>query len=110
MQLTLIIASKDRAEYLDQALRSLCEQIGAPSFEVIVVDNGSTDATPQIVERARDAYGFEISYVYEERPNRAAARNRGISVAQGDIALFLDDDVWLPAGISRSARASAQRP
>ena len=97
-RLSVIIASKDRAGYLDPALRSMSEQVAAPSFEVIVVDNGSSDATPQVVERARDAYGFEISYLYEERPNRAAARNRGISVAQGEIVVFVDDDVWLPVG------------
>ncbi|MBV9277544.1 MAG: glycosyltransferase family 2 protein, partial [Candidatus Eremiobacteraeota bacterium] len=98
MQITVIIASKDRAAYLDQALRSLSEQIGDPAFDVIVVDNGSSDATPQVVEHAREAYGFEISYLYEERPNRAAARNRGIATAQGELALFIDDDVWLPPG------------
>ncbi|MBV9973442.1 MAG: glycosyltransferase family 2 protein, partial [Candidatus Eremiobacteraeota bacterium] len=81
-QVSVIIASKDRAAYLDQALRSLSEQIGDPSFEAIVIDNGSSDATPQVVDRAREAYDFEISYLYEERPNRAAARNRGITVAQ----------------------------
>ncbi|MBV8363229.1 MAG: glycosyltransferase family 2 protein [Candidatus Eremiobacteraeota bacterium] len=97
-QVSVIIASKDRAAYLDQALRSLSEQIGDPSFEAIVIDNGSSDATPQVVDRAREAYDFEISYLYEERPNRAAARNRGITVAQGDLALFVDDDVWLPPG------------
>ena len=102
MQLSVIIASKDRAGYLDQALRSLSEQIDAPPFEAIVIDNGSSDATPQVVERARDACGFEISYLYEERPNRAAARNRGIGVAEGEIAVFIDDDVWLPAGFLAS--------
>ncbi|MBV9149925.1 MAG: glycosyltransferase family 2 protein, partial [Candidatus Eremiobacteraeota bacterium] len=112
MRLSVIIASKDRAGYLDQALRSISEQVGAPSFEVIVVDNGSSDATPQVVERARDAFGFEISYLYEERPNRAAARNRGISIAQGEVALFVDDDVWLPAGFleAHDRAQSGRRP
>ncbi|MBV8727607.1 MAG: glycosyltransferase family 2 protein [Candidatus Eremiobacteraeota bacterium] len=110
-RLSIIIASKDRAGYLDQALRSISEQVGAPSIEVVVVDNGSSDATPQVVERARDAYDFEISYLYEERPNRAAARNRGISVAQGEIALFVDDDVWLPPGfLDAHDRAHGRRP
>ncbi|MBV8688520.1 MAG: glycosyltransferase, partial [Candidatus Eremiobacteraeota bacterium] len=110
MQITVIIASKDRAAYLDQALRALSEQIGDPAFDVIVVDNGSSDATPQVVEHAREAYGFEISYLYEERPNRAAARNRGIATAQGELALFIDDDVWLPPGfLNAHAQAHAGR-
>ena len=110
MQLSVIIASKDRAAYLDQALRSLSEQIGAPSFEAIVVDNGSADATPQVVEHARDSYGYEIAYLFEERPNRAAARNRGISIAQGEVVVFVDDDVWLPPGfLAAHAHAHGRR-
>ncbi len=108
MRASIIIATKDRAGYLDQALRSLSEQIGAPLFEVIVVDNGSTDATPQVVERARDAYDFEVSYVFEERANRGAARNRGIAVAAGDFVIFVDDDVWVPGGFV-AAHAAAQK-
>jgi glycosyltransferase involved in cell wall biosynthesis len=96
--MSIVIATKDRAEYLDRALQSFSHQIGAPTFEVVVVDNGSTDATSQVVERAKASYPFEVSYVYEERPNRGAARNRGIAAAQGHLVLFCDDDVYAPAG------------
>ena len=99
MRLSIVIATKDRAEYLDRALASFSKQIGAPSFEVVVVDNGSADATAQIVDRAKAAYSFEIAYVFEERPNRGAARNRGIAVAQGHLVLFCDDDVYAPPGL-----------
>lgn len=98
MRLSIIIATKDRAEFLDRALESLGKQIGAPSFEVIVVDNGSQDATPQVVERARAQQPYELVYLYEERPNRGAARNRGIAVAGGHLVLFCDDDVYAPPG------------
>lgn len=98
MRITVVIATKDRAEYLDRALESFGKQIGAPSFDVVVVDNGSTDATPQIVEHARSNQPYEIAYVYEERPNRGAARNRGIAAAQGHLVLFCDDDVYAPPG------------
>src|SRR5947209_567269 len=80
MRFSVIIATKDRAEHLDRALESLGKQIGAPEFEVVVVDNGSTDATPLVVERARSQQPYELVYVFEERPNRGAARNRGIAV------------------------------
>lgn len=98
MRLSIIIATKDRAAYLDRALESFRKQIGAPDFEAVVVDNGSTDPTPEIVERARAHQPYEVTYVYEERPNRAAARNRGIAVATGDVVVFCDDDVIAPPG------------
>ena len=98
MRISIVIATKDRAEYLDRALESFGKQIGAPSFEVVVVDNGSTDATPHVVEHAKAAQRYEITYVYEERPNRGAARNRGIAAAQGHLVLFCDDDVYAPPG------------
>ncbi|MDQ2871800.1 MAG: glycosyltransferase family 2 protein, partial [Candidatus Eremiobacteraeota bacterium] len=94
--LSVIIATKDRAAYLDRALESFSKQIDAPPFEVVIVDNGSTDATPQVVDRAKRQYPFEVTYVFEERPNRAAARNRGIAVALGGLVVFCDDDVYAP--------------
>ncbi|PZR57873.1 MAG: hypothetical protein DLM50_04895 [Candidatus Meridianibacter frigidus] len=101
-RISVVIATKDRAAYLDAALRSLAEQIDAPAFEVVVVDNGSQDATAQIVERARSLLPFDVTYVYEERPNRGAARNRGITVAAGELIAFVDDDVWMPPGFLRA--------
>ena len=106
MRVSVIIATKDRAAYLDRALESFSKQIGAPSFEVIVVDNGSADATPHVVERAKAAYAYEIGYVYEERPNRGGARNRGIAAAQGHLALFCDDDVYAPPGFLAAHEAA----
>lgn len=98
MRISVIIATKDRAGYLEAALRSIRAQIGAPAFEVVVVDNGSTDETRAVVERARAESTFELQYVFEERPNRGAARNRGIALARGEICVFVDDDVFVPAG------------
>jgi glycosyltransferase involved in cell wall biosynthesis len=106
MRLSIVIATKDRAEYLDRALASFGKQIGAPPFEVIVVDNGSTDATAQVVERAKKVCPFEVDYVFEERPNRAAARNRGIAVARGHLVLFCDDDVYAPPGFLAAHEAA----
>ncbi|MDQ6932305.1 MAG: glycosyltransferase [Candidatus Eremiobacteraeota bacterium] len=98
MRFSIVIPTKDRADYLERALRSLAEQVRAPSYEVIVVDNGSRDSTAQVVRDARESMQPAVQYVFEERPNRAAARNRGVAVAQGHIILFVDDDVWLPPG------------
>lgn len=98
MRISIVIATKDRAAYLERALESFGKQIGAPSFEVIVVDNGSTDGTRELIERARIGSAFPVSSIYEAQPNRGAARNRGIAAAQGHLVLFCDDDVYAPPG------------
>ena len=106
MQMSVVIATKDRAAYLDRALQSLGKQIGAPPFEAVVVDNGSTDATAHVVEHAREHQTYEITYVYEERPNRGASRNRGVAAAQGRLVVFCDDDVYAPPGFLAAHHAA----
>jgi GT2 family glycosyltransferase len=98
MRFSIIIATKDRAEYLARALASLENQIGAPSFEVIVVDNGSSDGTKAVTDDQAARGVYPVRYVFEPEPNRGKARNRGIAVAQGYLVLFVDDDVQLPPG------------
>ena len=90
-----MIATRNRATYLERALASLQAQREAPPFETIVVDNGSTDGTRELVERT--ARGLEsLRYVAWPFPNRGQARNRGVAVAAGRYLLFCDDDVQLP--------------
>jgi glycosyltransferase involved in cell wall biosynthesis len=98
MRFSLVIPTRDRALYLEQTLDSLRAQRAAPAFEVVVVDNGSKDATKAVVERARARCAFPVTYVDEPQPNRARARNRGIAVVRGELVVFCDDDVALPAG------------
>jgi GT2 family glycosyltransferase len=97
VKLSIVIATKDRAEYLERALASLEMQASPPPFETIVVDNGSTDATPGIVQAAVARGLLDVRTVHVPEPNRGAARNAGVAVATGDIVLFVDDDVILPA-------------
>jgi glycosyltransferase involved in cell wall biosynthesis len=94
--LSVVVATKDRAPFLERAIESLERQAGAPPFELIVVDNGSTDGTADVVRRASER--LASVYIYEPEPNRGAARNRGIARASGDVVVFIDDDVWLPDG------------
>jgi glycosyltransferase involved in cell wall biosynthesis len=97
VQFSVVIATKDRVRYLERALDSLQRQTGAPPFEVVVVDNGSTDATSQSVREY--ARGFPaVRCLAVPQPNRGKARNRGVSAARGRYILFCDDDVKLPAG------------
>ncbi len=95
MDCSVVIATKDRARYLQCALVSLLAQRDAPKFEIIVVDNGSTDDTEGIVrEFARDA--SDVRYVSVPEPNRGKARNRGVAATRGRYLLFCDDDVYVP--------------
>jgi GT2 family glycosyltransferase len=90
MTLSVIIATKDRAALLDAALASLHAQEDAPPYEIVVVDNGSHDATPDVAER------HGAAYVFVAEPNRGKARNAGIARARGELVLFVDDDVVTP--------------
>ena len=90
MKISVVIATKDRAALLDGALASLRAQESAPAFELIVVDNGSSDATPAVAR----AHGAEYAFVAE--PNRGKARNAGIARASGEVVAFVDDDVVVP--------------
>ncbi|MGA7201748.1 MAG: glycosyltransferase family A protein [Candidatus Cybelea sp.] len=95
MDFSVVIATKDRHEYLRRTLESLQGQMRAPQFEVIVVDNGSADETKSVVQ-AFAVRSIPVHYVTEPQPNRGKARNRGARVAAGRYLLFCDDDVWLP--------------
>jgi glycosyltransferase involved in cell wall biosynthesis len=108
VKLSLVIATKDRAAFLARALASLGAQQAAPQFEAIVVDNGSRDATAELVRGRATSAPFALSLVSVPRPNRGAARNAGIAAATGEIVVFVDDDVWLPPEfLAAHARAHA---
>lgn len=95
MEFSIVIATRNRAAYLERALASLRTQRGAPPFETIVVDNGSADGTRDVLDRAARDFA-SLRYVAWPLPNRGQARNRGVAVAAGRYLLFCDDDVQLP--------------
>jgi glycosyltransferase involved in cell wall biosynthesis len=79
--------------YLGEALRSVLSQ-GAEGLEIVVVDDGSTDGTQDVVH---SFVGEPVRFVRQDRQGVAAARNRGVALAKGELIAFLDaDDVWLP--------------
>lgn len=97
--ISAIICTHNRANYLGAAIDSLLGQTYG-SYEIIVVDNASTDDTQCVVE-ARLPHP-KLTYVYETTLGLSAARNRGATVAQGEILAYLDDDAeadaqWLAA-------------
>lgn len=89
---TVIIPTYNRAEYLPDALHSVFAQ-GFEGTQVIVVDDGSTDGTRELVSQ----FGGRVEYVYQENRGPSAAKNRGVRLVRGEFVSFLDsDDVWLP--------------
>lgn len=104
--LTVIIPTYNCARYLPLALQSLFEQ-DLTAYEVIVVDDGSTDDTI----RALAPFMGRIRVVFQQNAGSAAARNRGLALAQGDFVLFLDaDDVLLPDKLGRQVACLQKRP
>jgi glycosyltransferase involved in cell wall biosynthesis len=91
--MSIVISTRNRAEQLRSCLEALVHQDGvAPdSYEIVVIDNGSTDDTRQVVESIRPRFS-QLCYHYEGRLGLSVARNAGVSLAQGDIVGFGDDD------------------
>ena len=85
----VIIPTRNRADMLHNTLEALTRQTRAPD-EVIVVDNGSTDNTRQVIERFEDL--LPVRYFYEPVPGAGQARNTGIRHANSEVLAFTDDD------------------
>ncbi|MGH7706510.1 MAG: glycosyltransferase family 2 protein [Vulcanimicrobiaceae bacterium] len=109
MKFSVVIATRDRAAMLGRAIDALATQRDAPAFETIVVDNGSRDATAEVVAARRDAAPLGVRRIVEPQPNRAAARNRGIAAAIGEVIAFIDDDVDVPPHFLAAHAASHAR-
>jgi len=109
MRFSVVIPTYNRAELLALALDSVLAQRTSVPYEVIAVDNNSTDHTREVVERAAKGAAAEVRYVFEPVQGSSAARNAGIAAARGEILAFLDDDViaepdWLAALADAYAR------
>lgn len=110
MQVSLIVCTRNRADALAALLERL-ETVPIPDgmdVEMVVVDNGSTDSTPEVLASAAGRLPMPLAVVTEQRPGLARARNRGLAQARGDIVAFTDDDC-LPAPDFWTAVASRFR-
>lgn len=94
---SVVIPTFNRAVVVGRAVESVLQQTYRP-LEVIVVDDGSTDGTSDVLK----AYGNAIVYICQDNAGPAAARNHGIHKSRGDLVAFLDsDDVWLATKLER---------
>jgi glycosyltransferase involved in cell wall biosynthesis len=105
-RISCIVPVFNGERYLQEALESIFKQTYGP-LEVIVVDDGSTDGTAALAA----GYGGRIRYLWQANAGEAAARNRGLSAAQGEFVAFLDaDDLWHPEKLARQMARLRERP
>jgi len=90
-KISVVICTYNGSETLDQTLKHIAG-LEYPDYEVIVVNDGSTDTTSLILEKYRLKHGFKI--VETENKGLSSARNQGIRVAKGEIIAFIDDDAY----------------
>jgi cellulose synthase/poly-beta-1,6-N-acetylglucosamine synthase-like glycosyltransferase len=102
-RISVVIPTYNYGCYLRRAVESALAQI-YPPFEIIVVDDGSTDDTRAVAS----SFGAQVRYIFQHNRGISCARNTGIGAATGDWIAFLDaDDWWLPEKLQRQAEALA---
>jgi glycosyltransferase involved in cell wall biosynthesis len=89
--ITVVLNTYNRAELLPRALTSVLGQTHS-DFEVVIVDDGSTDDTADVVTSVNDE---RVRYVRQANAGLSVARNTGLSAARGNAVVFLDDDDWV---------------
>jgi glycosyltransferase involved in cell wall biosynthesis len=100
MEITFIICTRNRAASLLQALNSVtaATQSHREDIELLIVDNGSTDSTRDVVDAWAATAPLPVEVIYQPRRGLSAARNAGMAAAKGRLLVFIDDDCALGLG------------
>lgn len=105
-EVSVIIPTYNREKYVTKAIDSVLAQTYT-DYEIIVVDDGSTDNTKEVMELYMD----RIRYIYQENARVSVARNTGIKIAKGEWLAFLDsDDEWLPEKLKNQTTFVQENP
>lgn len=107
---SVIIPTYNRSLLLRQTIDSVLAQTYT-GFELIVVDDGSTDDTAQMILEYTSRYDGCVRYVYQANAGESVARQHGVDIAKGELLAFLDsDDLWLPNKLQRQMDFLMQHP
>ena len=109
-RVSVIIPTFNRGKLVVRAVESAFLQTTPPA-EVIVIDDGSTDDTKERCQALAERFGGQFRYIFQTNRGEAAARNRGVSVAECELVAFLDsDDIWDPDKLQRQLPLFADDP
>ncbi len=103
---SVVIPTFNRADLLGETIDRLASlRPRTPSWELVVVDNNSTDTTRQVVESRMPSFPVPLRYLFERTQGRSSALNTGIDATRAPVLAFIDDDVivgdeWLDAGVA----------
>jgi glycosyltransferase involved in cell wall biosynthesis len=96
MFMSLIVCTKDRAPQLQLCLKEIAAAAPPPcAWEIVLVDNGSSDATESVIAEFAETPGLNVTRVDCAQPGLGRARNVGIAAAKGEWLLFTDDDCYI---------------
>ncbi|HEY0779550.1 MAG TPA: glycosyltransferase [Gemmatirosa sp.] len=108
---SVVMSTYNRAALVGDAVRSVLAQQGAPPYEVLIVDNNSTDDTRAVVEALIPDSGGRLRYLFEPKQGVSHGRNAGIAAARGAYIAFTDDDVRTsPTWVAAIYRAFVEHP
>lgn len=95
MKFSVVIPAYNIVNYLQECVESVTSQMTEYDFEIVLVNDGSTDNTPLLAQKLKDKYPHLIQLVNKENGGLSSARNAGVRVAKGEYIIFLDgDDFW----------------
>ncbi|HXH07330.1 MAG TPA: glycosyltransferase, partial [Vicinamibacterales bacterium] len=110
-EISVVLSTYNRAALLPAALEALLDQVGGAAYEIIVVDNNSTDDTRRVVGAFAERSGGRLRYAFEPRQGLSYGRNTGIDLARAPIVAFTDDDVRVAADwVMRMREVFEQEP
>lgn len=111
MKATIQLCTYNRAGLLERVLDACFEQTAEGEYEIVLVNDGSTDGTPGVIERAQARATCPFTVIHQQNAGLAAGRNAGIARASGERIIFIDDDVLpLPSFVQEHLRSHARFP